>query len=105
MEEMRLLLREKDYLDTISSQDFIYRVVTHVEDWEMKKLPFQDILSSNLRRITLIRKDTQTGDLRYLDMPLARYFIPWEGKIIVGSIDSWEDDEKNQFRRFAVYDF
>ncbi|UJP63361.1 hypothetical protein [Mongoliitalea daihaiensis] len=104
-EELNLILKEKDYLYTLAEDHILYRVVTHLDKWEMKNVAIQDIVDFNYRRMTVIRHNSLTNETRYIDMPLTRYFIPYKGKLIVGSVDTWEDEDNDQWRKFFIYEF
>lgn len=97
------ITKEKNYEFVQFHNGKIYRIVSHLKSEKFRNLSIYQIISENLRGVTLIELDPSSKTLKYYEMPIARYFVFQENELIVGGVSMWEDENQDTFMKYYIY--
>ncbi|WP_425636604.1 hypothetical protein ACPUEN_14425 [Algoriphagus yeomjeoni] len=102
-ESIDYIAKEKNYEFSKMHNGKIYRLVSHLKNENARELPVLDIITQDLRGVTMIKLDPKNSSINYYKMPIARNFVFIGNQLIVGGISSREDENQDTFRTFYVY--
>lgn len=102
-EELDYKIKQSDFAEAFSRNGKIYRIVNHVDE-KYSDLSGLEILQRNLRGVSLIELDLKNNNLRFFEMPITKYFVFDQNKLIVGSVSSREEN-REIYRKFYRYYF
>lgn len=93
---------EVDYELAFYHNSKIYRVVNHVTPGDYNSLSPMEVFQKNRRLVSLVELDPNTGDLKYYEMPIAKYFVFQGNYLFVGGVSIREEGDET-YRRFYRY--
>jgi hypothetical protein len=101
-EELVYKIMEVDYQMALYHNSKIYLTVTHVTPGDYLSLSPMEVIQKNRRLVSLVELDPNTGELKYYEMPIAKYFVFQGNYLFVGGISDREEGDET-YTRFYRY--
>ena len=101
-QEFEYKVKEVDYELAFYHNAKVYRIVSHIGAAKYRDYSVMDIINQNLRAVSLVEMDLETGALKYYKLPIAKYFVFQKDFLFAGGVSVREDDQET-YRRFYKY--
>ncbi|MDG1278800.1 MAG: hypothetical protein P8O16_16075 [Algoriphagus sp.] len=101
-QSLEYISKEVDYETAFFHKEKVYRVVSHLKEKKYFQYNPYEIIRNNFRAVSLVQLDLNSKELKFYELPIAKYFVFQGDNLFVGGI-SVREENGDIYRKFYRY--